>query len=80
MVNNLRVGRVFIAGGQLSNFFRFIGGNLMRLVQMQLIAILQQGARYDISFAFIHSLLNSLQGMNSSIQDSVSILADCIIN
>ena len=47
---------------------------------MRLIAILQQGARYDISFAFIHSLLNSLQGMNSSIQDSVSILADCIIN
>ena len=52
----------------------------MRLVQMRLIAILQRGARYDISFAFIHSLLNSLQGMNSSIQDAVSILADCIIN
>ena len=32
MVDTLRVGRVFIAGGKNSDLFRFIGDYLMRLV------------------------------------------------
>ena len=52
MVNSLRVGRVFIAGGQIFGLFRFIGDHLMWLVQMRLIATLQREARYDISFAY----------------------------
>ena len=32
MVDTLRVGRVFIAGGEISDLFRFVGDYLMRLV------------------------------------------------
>ena len=32
MVDTLRVGRVFVAGGQFSNLFYFIGDHLMLLV------------------------------------------------
>ena len=48
MVQTLRVGRVFVAGGRLSDLVPFIGDHLIWLMQMRLIAILRREARYVI--------------------------------
>ena len=50
---------------------------------MRLIAKLQREARYDFLLRrdlFVHTILISKQGMNSSIQDSVSFPGACDMN
>jgi hypothetical protein len=77
MVNTLRVRRVLVAGGQLSNFFRFIAVILCGLCRCG--SLPHSSGRPSMTLLlrmdrFIHCL-NSKQGMNSSIQDSVSFSA-----